>query len=174
MSIYNLIFYFFAVVLIASAGYAVISKNLIRSVFSLFLSFFSVAGILVFAHADFLAVTQLIVYVGGILVVMLFGIMLSNKNVLDLIKKTESKNPVAAKRLFPVILVLVVLAILFNMIRNTSWNSILATQSESTIGSVGVNLMTSYLLPFEVISIVLLVALIGAAYIARKPKTEEE
>jgi NADH:ubiquinone oxidoreductase subunit 6 (subunit J) len=170
----NLVFYFFAFILIASALYAVASKNLIRSVFALFLSFFSVSGILVFAHSDFLAVTQILVYVGGILVVMLFGIMLSNRNVLDLIKNTTIKRNVSANQILSLILVSCFLIILSVTISNIEWNKMLTDRSASTIESVGVNLMTTYLLPFEIISIVLLAALIGAAYIARRAKTEEE
>src|SRR6266853_2172784 len=79
MTLYDAVFYFFAIITIASGAIVVISKNIIYSAFALLFTFFGVAGIYVLLNADFLAVTQLLIYVGGILVLLLFGVMLTNK-----------------------------------------------------------------------------------------------
>lgn len=173
MSVYTLIFYFFGLMMIASALYAVISTNLVRSVFSLFLTFFSVAGILVFTRADYLAISQLMIYVGGILVVMLFGIMLSDKNVLELVGR-EGRRAIAASVLNRILgagLALFLFAMLACVFLDEGWKSTVSEfQQAEPIRSTGFMMMTTYLLPFEMISLLLLMALIGAAYIARKPK----
>ncbi|MEY3843395.1 MAG: hypothetical protein RIR80_967, partial [Bacteroidota bacterium] len=75
----NFVFYIFAFFAIAAALYAVSTKQIIRSVFAMFACFFAISGLLVFAQSDFIAIAHLMIYVGGILVVMVFGIMLSQK-----------------------------------------------------------------------------------------------
>ncbi len=77
MNFYDIIFYIFAVLTIGSAGMVVFSKNIVYSAFSLMVTFFSVAGIYVMLNADFIAITQLLIYVGGILILMIFGVMLT-------------------------------------------------------------------------------------------------
>ena len=79
MNFVDLAFYFFAVVSLFSAGVVVFSRNIMYSAFSLLFTFFGVAGIYVLLNADFIAVAQLLIYVGGILVLLLFGVMLTNK-----------------------------------------------------------------------------------------------
>src|SRR6266853_1022486 len=95
MTLYDAVFYFFAIITIASGAIVVISKNIIYSAFALLFTFFGVAGIYVLLNADFLAVTQLLIYVGGILVLMLFGVMLTNK-VIDVDMKTGVLQTVPA------------------------------------------------------------------------------
>src|SRR5512138_3238062 len=79
MTLYEIIFYFFALVTVGSAAVVVFSRNIIYSAFSLLFTFFGVAGLYVLLSADFLAVTQLLIYVGGILVLLLFGVTLTTK-----------------------------------------------------------------------------------------------
>ena len=74
-----IVFYVFAVVTVASAAVVVLARSLIYSAFALLFTFFGVAGLYVLLGADFLAATQLLVYVGGILVLLLFGVMLTHK-----------------------------------------------------------------------------------------------
>ncbi len=81
MNMYEIIFYFFAVVTVASAAVVVFSRNIVYSAFALLFTFFGVAGIYVLLNADFLAITQLLIYVGGILVLLLFGVMLTTNTV---------------------------------------------------------------------------------------------
>src|SRR5213594_2277602 len=73
------IWYFFAALTVLSAAVVVFSRSLIHSAFSLLFTFFGVAALYVMLGADFLAATQLLIYVGGILVLLLFGVMLTHK-----------------------------------------------------------------------------------------------
>src|SRR3546814_2223659 len=78
-----LVFYAFSAIAIGSAVILVSMHNLARALFLLFIVLFSVAGLYVFALADFVSITQILIYVGGVLVLMLFAFMLSNKTLLD-------------------------------------------------------------------------------------------
>ena len=163
MTLYDTIFYFFAFVTVVSAGVVVFSRNIIYSAFSLLFTFFGVAGLYVLLSADFIAVAQLLVYVGGILVLLLFGVMLTNK-VVDVDMKTGTLQ------MFPAsILVAFTAGALCAVFYVSDWRIVQGTpQAATTTNSLGEMFMTTYLLPFEVASIVLLVALVGAALIARK------
>ena len=79
LTLFDIIFYFFAFITIVSAAIVVFSRNIIHSAFSLMFTFFGVAGLYVMLNADFIAVTQVLIYVGGILVLILFGVMLTTK-----------------------------------------------------------------------------------------------
>src|SRR5215470_14149155 len=74
-------FYLFAMMTLISAFIVVLSRNIQRSVFALLFTLFGIAGLFLFLHADFLAATQVLIYVGGVLVLLLFGIMLTQKMV---------------------------------------------------------------------------------------------
>ena len=167
MQLFDIVFFVFAFITVVSAFIVVFSKNIIYSAFSLLFTFFGVAGLYVLLHADFLAVTQILIYVGGILVLMLFGVMLTNK-VINVELKTGTLHAVPA-----LILVAVVAGTLSGLFYST-WKGVglPASSTDSTIKTLGEMLMTSYLLPFEIASVILLVALIGAAmYARRKPTT---
>ena len=165
MQLFDLVFFVFAFITIASAFVVVFSKNIIYSAFSLLFTFFGVAGIYVLLQADFLAVTQILIYVGGILVLMLFGVMLTNK-VINVEIKTGTLQTIPA-----LILVAIVAGTLAGLFYST-WRSAGSTMVTlpPTTRTLGEMLMTAYLLPFEVASIVLLVALIGAAMTARRSR----
>ena len=91
----QIVFYFFAVLTVGSAAVVVFARSLIRSAFALLFTFFGVAALYAYAGADFLAATQMVIYVGGILVLILFGIMLTHK-LYDLNIKTGSVQLVPA------------------------------------------------------------------------------
>src|SRR5512135_444399 len=79
MDVFDILFFVFAFITVVSAFIVVFSKNIVYSAFSLLFTFFGVAGLYVLLQADFLAVTQILIYVGGILVLLLFGVMLTHK-----------------------------------------------------------------------------------------------
>jgi NADH-quinone oxidoreductase subunit J len=165
MNFYDIVFYFFAVITIVSASIVVLSRNIIYSAFSLLFTFFGVAGLYVLLNADFIAVAQLLIYVGGILVLLLFGVMLTNR-VVNVDIKTGTLQTFPAS-----ILVVFTAGALCGIYYITDWKMIEHVQEvKSTTTSLGEMFMTSYLLPFEIASVVLLVALVGAAMIARKDK----
>src|SRR5258706_11162351 len=82
------VFYVFATVTVGSAATVVLARSLIYSAFALLFTFFGVAGLYLLLGADFLAATQLLIYVGGILVLLLFGVMLTHK-IYDLDLRSE-------------------------------------------------------------------------------------
>jgi len=155
---------FFSIVLlvILSAYWVVMSPNLIHSAVSLLFTLFGVAGLYVYLYADFIAASQVIIYVGGILVLIIFGVMLTNK-IDDPNLSNQSQNQLVAG-----VFCLLLLIFQFQIIFNTNWNIGNFITRESTVNDIGMMLLTQYLLPFEVVSILLLAALIGAAMLSRK------
>jgi len=161
----EVLFWCLSAIIIISAAATVFSKSIIYSAFSLIFTFLGVAGIYVLLNADFLAVTQIMVYVGGILTLLLFGVMLTNK-ITMMSLKTDVTNfipglLIAATVLTSLIYVIWSGAFIASVPKDT-WNT--------TVQEIGKLTITQYVLPFEVVSIVLLIALIGAAYMARKDK----
>ncbi|RYE18633.1 MAG: NADH-quinone oxidoreductase subunit J [Sphingobacteriales bacterium] len=143
-----------------------------------FVTLFALAGLYVIALADFVAITQIVIYVGGILVLILFAFMLSGKETLNIIG--QQKNKLINLGNLPAILLAVLFFIaMFNALYNGNVNNLQWVKSAIASGNVvkpdtvmidniGVNLMTRYLLPFEAISILLMIALVGAAHLSRK------
>jgi NADH-quinone oxidoreductase subunit J len=165
MDLYTIVFYVFAVITLVSASIVVFSRNIVRAAFSLLFAFFGVAGIYVFLLADFIAVTQLLIYVGGILVLILFGVMLTSRQI-NVDSKTGTIQTLPA-----VIIVAALAGTLIGIFWTTDWKvSAQLPTIETTASKIGELLLTKYLLPFEIASIVLLVALIGSAMIARREK----
>ena len=178
MNIATLIFYVLGFVVLASALTVAVSKNLVRSIFMFFVTLFALAGVYVYALADFVAVTQIVVYVGGVLVLMLFAFMLSNKEVLNNLQERNSRvfsiQKVPAILVSVLFLLILVNAVIKADVDNMAWIKISAQNNnviqpaDNMVPNMGVNLMTRYLLPFEAVSILLMMALIGAAHLARK------
>ena len=164
MSLYDGIFYAFAIITVVSAFIVVLSKNIIYSAVSLFITLFGVAGFFVLLHADFIAVTQIMIYIGGILVLLIFGVMLTTK-ITDVKLKTKNINTLTSA-----IFVVGITAVLIFIMLTTNWKVAEVVKYDETIDKIGVLLLTDYLLPFEIASIILLIALIGAAMYARKSK----
>lgn len=168
MELFDAIFWFFAGITVVSAAVVVFSRNIIYSAFALLFTFFGVAGIYILLSADFIAITQLLVYVGGILVLLVFGVMLTN-NVVDVEMKTGTLQVLPAS-----MVVALAAGTLCGIFYVTEWRVIPSESAlPSTTGALGEMLMTTWLLPFEVASVVLLVALVGAAMVARKERTRE-
>jgi NADH-quinone oxidoreductase subunit J len=162
MGIYDVIFYLFAAVTLISAFFVVTSRNIVHAAFYLLFTFFGVAGIYVMLGADFVAIVQLIVYVGGILILLIFGVMITNKiTQVDIKTGTIHTLPAAiGVGLFTGIVGAVIL--------NTNWLVVDSKMPESTLSLLGSMLLNEYVLIFELLGILLLVALIGAASMARK------
>ncbi len=160
------IFYGFAFLTIASALVVVTVRNIVHAAFSLMVTLFGVAGLYVFLQADFLAATQVIVYVGGILVLILFGVMMTSG-------RLEMRIHIERGQLLLGGLVAVaLLMLLLTVIANTpAWKNLTddGTKLPPTTERIGELILNGpFLLPFEVVSVLLLVALIGAAMISRK------
>ncbi|MCZ6679822.1 MAG: NADH-quinone oxidoreductase subunit J [Candidatus Poribacteria bacterium] len=166
----QLVFYVFALLTVGSAVIVVTIRNIVYAAFSLMMTLFSVAGLYVFLQADFLAATQVVVYVGGILVLILFGVMMTSGR-LDMKLKMER-----GQLFWGGLVSLLIFILLLSVITNTpQWKNVDEGASlEPTTHQIGEMIMRQeFLLPFEVTSILLLVALIGAALISRKEVREE-
>ena len=165
MTLGSVVFYLFAAITVGSAAVVVLARSLIYSAFALLFTFFGVAGLYVLLGADFLAATQLLIYVGGILVLLLFGVMLTHK-LYDLDLRTEATQFAPG-----LILALVgVFGVLTLTILRTRWATGPGRAPAPTTAEIGRLFMGPYLLPFEAASILLLVALMGAAMIVRRRK----
>ncbi|HEX9614941.1 MAG TPA: NADH-quinone oxidoreductase subunit J [Bacteroidota bacterium] len=165
MDLYSIAFYLFAGITLGAGAVVVFTRQIIYSAFALLFAFFGVAGLYVLLMADFLAVTQLLIYVGAILVLLLFGVMLTTR-VIDVELRSGTINAL------PALLIVGSLAgVLLVVFWTTDWKILPdAVVPEHTAPEIGTLLLTSYLLPFEIASVVLLVALIGAAMIARRER----
>jgi len=138
-------------------------KNLIYSAFALIGTFMGVAATFVVLSADFLGLAQIVVYAGGILVLTVFAVMLTAK-----IESKEASNPVVNyKIVVPLLLILILL--LGKIVTTDMWAKQFSDVGhEATVSVIGHQLLTDYLLPFELVSIVLLMSMIGAAIITRR------
>jgi len=162
MNIYDIIFYLFAAVTVLSAFFVVSTRNIVRAAFFLLFTFFGVSGLYVMLGADFVAIVQLIVYVGGILILLIFGVMITNK-ITEVEIKTGTIHTLPAA-----IGVGLFTGMLGAVMLGTNWLQLDTDTPESTLSTLGNMLLNEYVLVFELLGILLLVALIGAASMARK------
>ena len=165
----ELIFLGLITIIATSAIWVVVSPNLVHSAVSLLFTLFGIAGLYVFLFADFLAATQVVIYVGGILVLIIFGVMLTNK-----IDKPVIES-VSSNKIIGVLISSFIFTILSIIVIQTKWpiteNS---SPGPSTVELIGKLILGKYLLPFELVSILLLAALVGAALLARKKSIIED
>ena len=160
------VFYLFGLLTVSASWVVVHSKNLIYSAFALLFALFGIAGLYGLLMADFIAATQVLIYVGGVLMLLLFGVMLTaRKSVMEI---TQSNLPRLPGAVLSGLMFLLLLLIIYG---EKSWNTASNQGVRETAAVIGRLLMTDYLLPFEVASILLLAALIGAVFIARKDES---
>lgn len=164
MSMATVIFYLFAAITAGSGLILAGTRSLIHAGFMLFALLFGVAGMFVFAQAEFLAMMQIVIYVGGILVILLFGIMLTQK-MKDMSPKSGIVNLIPGA-----VIALAMFLALGLMIREMPVVGMTAPKVDD-VRAIGIATLTDYLLMFELVSILLLAVLIGAAYLTRKEKT---
>lgn len=172
------LFYAFAALAIGSALLVISLRNTARALFLFFITLFAMAGLFIFALADFVAITQIMVYVGGVLILMIFAFMLSNKELLKDLQHITGKFitlPNWQSLLLAVGFLTVMLWGIYEwqdqtpdwIVNNIKKGHIIAP-NDNNIQQLGLKFMTQYVLAFEVISIFLLMALIGAAHLSRK------
>ncbi len=162
MPLTEVVFWLVAVFTIVSASFVVLNNQLLYSAIALLFSLFGVAGLYIFLWADFIAGIQLLVYIGGINVLIIFGIMLTNKISSVRLSQTNVQQGVGA------VVALWLLILISLVISKTPWLQIEASEPAETVSVIGTLLLSKYLLPFEAISLLLLGALIGAALLSRE------
>ena len=160
------IFYFLSFIVLASSAMVVIARNPVHSVLYLVLTLFGVACHYILLNAQFLFAVQVIVYAGAIMVLFLFVIMLLNLN------ETSEPRKKAFSKLIAVLAFGLLLITLVGALRSTA-ESPVTQLNETSIGLVknlGTVLFRDFLLPFEMSSILLLAAMVGAVLLAKKDK----
>ncbi len=156
------LFYLFAFMIVASGILVVTLRDIFHCALMLVICMFSVAGIYVLLGADFIAAVQVLIYVGAVSVLMIFAIMLTARVSGVGIKQQNEQTPLA------LIATLLFIAITVFGLGKSIWNLKTAAVPEQTVKSLGQLLLTTYVVPFEIVSVVLLAALIGAIVIARR------
>lgn len=151
-----------ATMVIVSATVAAFSRNIVNAAYSLFFTLLGMAGFYILLGSDFLAITQVVVYVGGILVLLMFGVLLTNRSQEKLFE--DGKAYLVAGIVGAVFFFF----ILSQVILSSSWGERVLTEALPNTRGIGEGLLTTYVLPFEFSSVTLLVCLIGAAYMARR------
>ncbi|PWJ59981.1 NADH-quinone oxidoreductase subunit J [Dyadobacter jejuensis] len=158
-------FYFLSFLTVFSALMVVVAKNPIHSVLYLILTFFTLSGHYILLNAQFLAAVNIIVYAGAIMVLFLFVIMFLN------MKQDEVETKANLTKIAGTIVGGTVFVILFGAYRKTAIPAFDPQSYQSQVGmieSLGHLLFKDYLLPFELISILLLVAMIGAVMLGKR------
>lgn len=150
-----------------SVAYMILTRNLVRAGVAFFLALLSVAGLFAFSGADYAAASQVVAYVGGVLLLVLFGLMLSGRMHYDFPASGSVKTGlgvVGATIVAGLMFVAFESAKPFQYQSKTADNSPALTRVQAS----GKLLLTDYLFVFETLSVFLLLALVGAAYISRK------
>lgn len=159
-----------ALMMIGAALGVVLLSNIVYSAFLLGGTFISVAGLYLLLNADFVATAQVLIYVGAVNVLILFAIMLVNKR--------EDFAPVPRawiRRSATAIVCIGLFALLSTMVLVTPWSiSTVAPAGDEAIVRIGQHFFTDFLLPFELASVLLLMALIGAVILARREYLPDE
>lgn len=158
----TILFWIFAVIGVAGAIGLIFNRNPVYAALSLVLNFFSIAGLYLTLNAEFLAVIQVLVYAGAIMVLFLFVIMLLNLQDEDGILSFDLRRGLA------VLLGIGFIAELMLVFRSFQEKPIQGEFVYGKVETVGEQLMTQYLFPFEMISVILIAALIGAIIVARR------
>jgi NADH-quinone oxidoreductase subunit J len=156
------VFIIFSLVTLGAALAVVTSKNLFHSALFLILSFVGVASFYVLLEAPFLAAVQVLVYVGAIAILIVFAIMLTRRL---MAKDLVQRNAQWGWSALGAVLLFVALGLILLQV---NWPVVEAAVPEETISILGQDLMGTYLVPFEVASVLLLVALVGSIIIARE------
>ncbi len=160
--------YIFVFAAVTAVMVMLITRTVFFAALSLIACLISIAGIFALLYAEFLAITQLVIYAGGVLVLILFGIMLTNR-ISGKPLLTESQHVVKS-----VIISIGIFLMLMISYQKTSFNKLEPSPIQGNhINQIGIELMSTYLAPFEIGGILLLVCLIGASLMASSFKKND-
>lgn len=167
MELTSILFYLFSIVTIAAGAVMVFSKNIVHSAFALMFTLMGVAALYVLLYADFLAATQLLVYVGGILILILFGVMLTSQG------KRFNFQTVTVNLIPASVLSVTAAGILIFAFTTTDWLITETPERSETVHELGMMLMGDYILPFIIAGVLLLIAIIGAILMSTRLSAEK-
>ncbi len=142
------------------------TKNVIHAAYALALVLIGIAGIYVLLNAELLAVVQILLYAGGVVILLVFGVMMTSRLRGERLL-SESKNVVLGAAL-----TILIFAGLSYLIANHSFSAVLPSQKQDQVKQIGISFLTQHIVAFELIAFVLLVALVGAAYLAKVSRNE--
>lgn len=154
-------FWILAALLVTSALAVVLTKNLFHSVLWLALSLVSTAGIFLLLDAEFIAAVQVLLYAGGVITVVVFAIVVTEKLVGETIAHTSKRLVGGA------MVAAAIFALGANMIQRAGLDRGRPDMVGDTTHAIGISLLTKFLLPFELLGVLLLAGLIAASYFAR-------
>ena len=157
---FHFAFWSLSAITVGGALMVVVSRNLIHAVIFLILSFLGVAGLYLTLSAEFLALAQILVYVGAIAVLMLFAIMLTPHAARDN-SETPMRYPAA------ILMGLVIAASVF-VVLDSDWGVMREAAVPGQVRIIGESLINAYVLPFEIAAVLLTAALVGAVALARE------
>ncbi|KQR93564.1 NADH dehydrogenase [Chryseobacterium sp. Leaf180] len=159
------LFFLVAFLAVSSAVYFVFSKNALYAILSLIVTMFSIAGMYILLNAQFLAIIQIIVYAGAIMVLFLYILMMLNLN-----KEDESKKSNTLKFVGVFTAGILLIGIL-GVFRGVQQNHVVVENVDQGVGltkNLGRLLFNEYVLPFELASILILAGIVGAVLIGKK------
>jgi NADH:ubiquinone oxidoreductase subunit 6 (subunit J) len=160
--------YVFVFTAALSVSVMLFTRTVFYAALALIACLISIAGIYALLYAEFMAITQLVIYAGGVLVLILFGIMLTNR-ITGKPLLTESNQVVPG-----VIISVGIFLLLLYAYQETSFNPVIPVPAQGNhIHHIGIELMTTYVAPFELGGVLLLVCLIGAALMASSFKKKD-
>ncbi len=172
MNVSLIIFYIISALILGAGMLAVTSKRIFRSAIRLLFSLIGIAGLYFLLEVNFIAAVQIVVYVGGIVVLILFSIFLTQKS------GDEMPAPIKKRSVVSVLAVLFGFAFTYNLIRQYGFRQTNDTPFDVRVPDIGMQLLSTtehgFVLPFELVSFLLLAAMIGCIVIALKVKQEEK
>ncbi len=161
-------FWIFALIITASAIGVVTSREVMHSALFLALFFIMVAVFYVLLNAEFLAAVQILVYTGGVITMIVFAVILTGGKA-ERKAESKAKRQITSKKLMlPACMSVIFLLLMAGIIKPPVTSSFTYTLATYPLTEFGTMMLTTYLLPFEAISLVLLVAIIGAIILAKK------
>ena len=167
MSVSSVFFFVLAFVSLLSAILLVTRRNPVHSAIFLIVNFVTLAGIYLTLHAQFIAIIQVLVYAGAIMVLVLFVIMLLNlQEEAKLTEYLAVKHVVAI--VFSAVLLIVIVEVVFSVFGMSQTTQAATAEQIGSVEGIGMTLYQSFLFPFELASVLLLAAIIGAVLLAKK------
>ena len=167
LDIISSVLFFLLAIGVVGAGLAVVTlRNIIHSAVAMMVCFGSLAGMYALLGAPIVAAAQVLIYLGAISVLILFAIMLTQAGDANLPAPFHRQLPIAA------VIALAIIGLVGWAVVQTDWNAA-AEAASAAVDAIANAVFTEFALPFEIISLLLLVAIIGAIYLARRPEEDE-
>ncbi len=171
MTASQIVFYVLAALILVTGILSVTTRKIFRSAIWLLFSLMCIAGLYFWMEVAFIAAVQIIVYVGGIVVLIIFSIFLTQQS------GKEMQQPVRSRSLYAVLAAVFGLAFTGSLLNNHQFAAISPTPFTADVADIGTQMLSTsehgYVLPFEVVSILLLAAMVGCIVIAMKTPVQQ-